>query len=230
MPRWSDSSMALLEGSLAQISFERAEFDPAADPPMVSHMLFEQPWYLVGAMMLVGVAAFLWFRSRGRSGRGGMVLLVAALVSGGVAASAELVTTDRERVMGLTRELIDSARNPNAARLDRLLGPRGGVVVERGSLELTRDQLIEVVRSAERDGSFAGPGARFTIGELEIRKMRGEVLSPASALTQVNIVGETGEGLMFPPSWWGIEWERDGDAWRVRVIELLWMQGTRFGR
>jgi len=212
---------------IAQLGFDPPDFDPLPGPPISQWLVLEQPWYLTGALVVLGVAILEWLR-RQESLKAGIIIGGAVVLLGaGVMLLGSLVETDRERVKRLTRDLIGAIATPNAYRTDLLLGEEGGVVAERGRWEFTRDEVLGEIRSAQQAGGrYAVAGVGFKVSSYRLREIRAQVLSAGFAKTQVNVVGELESGRIMPASWWEIDWVREpGDRWRARLIETIWIQG-----
>jgi len=223
-------ALGLPNGSavLAQFGPSPGEVDPLPGPPISSWMLFEQPWYLAGALIVLGIVSLWWLRKQEATRTGIALALVIVALGLVVGITGTRVDTDREVVMARTGALVEAIASPDPNQLDLLLGEEGGVVVDRGRIEFVRNEVLDHVRSAHASqGRYSAAGVGFRIESYRIRTMRAQVLSPVYAKSQVNIVGELDGGLLMPASWWEIDWERDraSEPWRASLVEALWIQG-----
>ncbi len=205
---------------LAQLPTAAPNFPQLPGPPLLPHLLFENPWPLVGLFGVGAVVVWAGFRHRLGARRGTLVaslLLLAAIASWCL---ATFVTTDREKVIRGTRALVEALAVADAQTV-RTLTAEGAWAQAYQRWE--RDQLLEMLDAAARNNArYSVGGASFTITSYRIRSIRAEVQTPIIAKTQVNVVGETDAGHPTP-TWFQLDWDKGQDGvWRLRSVDLLW--------
>ncbi len=194
-----------------------------ADPPFLSEaLLFESPWPLMAVFAAISLLLAVVIAKRGRMGLAALVAADALVVPAVLFAIATSVETDRERVRGASRELVEAVATADASALSDLLSERTHLALSR--LPEVRDKagIVSWVGSAMR-GDYAVE--KYTITELQAEQ--GPESNIAKTRVSVRVVPErtkrnTGFICMLT---WGRERDGDEDVWRVIRIEPLWVQG-----
>jgi hypothetical protein len=193
-----------------------------ADPPLVSYYLLEQPLPTVAALLLLTGVLVIAAMRRGSKG-----LLIGSLVTGpllavGLWTTASLVTTPREQVMELTRQLVEATSPLDAATLDRLLDADAVLLGPEGGAWLTRAQFDPIIRLVLE---------RYPISHNQPRMLGADVIGDgrgARVLLDVTTRLDTqAYGERPIQTRWLIEWLRpadaqESDAWRV--IRVRWLE------
>ncbi len=192
-----------------------------ADPPLLSHYLFEQPLPAVAALLLLtGLVVMAAMR------RGSKALLVGALIAGPLLSTcvplmAALVTTPREQVIIRTRQLVAATAPHDAAALDRLLAADAVLLGPEGGAWLTRAQFDPVIEQVLQRYAISDNQVRVLGADIVGAAGGGRVLIDVSTRVASELYGERQLQTR-----WLIEWLRpvdasDPDAWRV--IRVRWL-------
>lgn len=206
----------------------RMATEPEALPaaPVLERWVLESPWGLVALVAAVGVTAMVSLNRAGRGRQGVLCLAAAAAIGGGLALAGTLVTTDRERVMGLTRELVSAVGRGDVAGTGALLDERVSVRMLGLSTGWDKQDVLERV---ER---YLGEHGRWRLKEREarVRSLSAAADSATIIRTQVKVwvMAEAG----YPnESWWLLTWRRSGTegAWRIGEIDVKSIDGVPAG-
>lgn len=178
-----------------------------------------QPWPLAAALALAGLAVAFMVRARWR------VPIAGALgaLAGATLAAGILVTTDRERLVTTTRDLIDATARANTIALAGMLAPDARLVVDVPIAEaglrptgagIERDAILKLVADTL--------GGQWPLKEHDILEVQSTLVGPGVGRTQVRVRAVL-EAIGLPiASWWRIEWRRDPDgSWRAVGVRLL---------
>ncbi len=199
-------------------------------PALVTFLLLENPWILAGLLAVAAGATFIALNNRRRARAGAIVGTTLAILALGVFTLATLVTTDREQVRTLSRQLIDAVAEADPAPVNRILSDIGTLAAV-GALrhELSRDELLDLVRDAVRnDGEYNAGGVRVAVNSHRIREIRVGLQSDVIARSQINVVITPSITNVPTGTWWEIDWDKHPDGtWRARRIELVWVAGLR---
>lgn len=194
-----------------------------ADPPFVSHLLFEQP---LGSAAAVLVLAALLTAIAMR--RGSRPMLIFALVGGpvlavGLWALAANVTTGREQVMSLTRQLVSATSPLDASAIDRLLDPQVVMVGPGGGAWLTRSEFDPIMRRVLQ---------RFSILRNTARVLGAEMVNANGARVVMDVTTRLDSKLYGDrpiQTRWLIEWIRwpegpTGPPGPWRALRIHWLE------
>ncbi len=176
--------------------------------------MLDTPWPLAATLALAAV--FAWTASRGRAwARIAAGVLLALAVATGAAGS--LITTTRERIRGLTRDLVRVTAAGDARALADLLADDARLYTFMGPADGEPRARI-LTRVAETLGSFR-------ILEARVHQTQVHLDNERFARTHVEVTVQT----EYAPnlSWWRVDWSREADgAWRVHSITPLAIAGV----
>lgn len=211
-------------GMAAQLGFNEPTFEPLPGPGLIEHALLESPWLVAGALLMAGLAGWWWLRGRRRGRLGAIVAGACAVGAVGIVVLARVVTTDREAVIAGTRGLIVAVADADPAALDGLMLDGGYLVPQQGWGEMPKERVLASVRwASEHGGRYAHAGLpRFRVESVRIRQIRARIVSESIARSQVNVVVTLDLGGPPIPSWWGLDWDKTDDGWKVRSVTNLW--------
>lgn len=194
---------------------------PLPEPSMVPVLLFEQPWLLLAAVLVVALVGSMWQRRAG-SLKGAFGWLAGGLVVCGVLyLTARLVVTDRERVALATNELVGATAGVDAARLGELLDESVRLTYFRASGGLDKAGTIAAVQREL--------GQTYKVKDWMIQELQVAADGADRMKTQVR-VRVTPADWNFPHiSWWAIDWKKSGETWRatgIKPLSIQFMSGT----
>ncbi|MBL8761682.1 MAG: hypothetical protein JNL50_10305 [Phycisphaerae bacterium] len=203
--------------------------DAAAWSPVLSlgsaldRYLFENPWPLIGALVLGAGVAFTLLNRRGRVGAAIACVALALLVSLGAWLAARGVTTDRERVRDLTVSLVNAAARVDESALLTMLADDLTLYLKVGAIsgDTSMDRAMTIQQ------------ARRSLGGLyKLREWRvsgNDVVATGTHATATLSITVVAEVYAIPHrSEWRVDWRREADGtWRAFAIELLSMPGIR---
>ncbi len=204
-------------------------FDPAPPPdlpaaPLLDRLLFENPWPLSIALVVLGVGAYLVLNSRGKPGKGGVFALIGLLLAAAVWVASSMVVTTRERLELLTKELVAAVATADTTQLDRLLAPDIRLYAFFATDGIGKDLILDRVR---RDFGASGP---YRVKEHAVLENDATLDGPRVGRVQVK-VRVTSENFGFPNlSWWKIDYREEGGQWRVTGIEPISIGGLSNAR
>jgi hypothetical protein len=189
------------------------------DPPMLERVALEDPWLTIGGLAAVGLVVCVMLL---RQARGRPAAVVAAVVSaavGGLAASASLVTTQREHLIDLSRSFIDAVATGQADPAVRLLSPDVDALILGRSVETSPERIGRFV-SREMNGTWK-------LREYSLSRLAASIDGPNVARTQMR-ARAVPEVTAFPNgSWWILHWRKDpGQDWRISRIEAQQIDGV----
>ncbi len=183
-------------------------------PPFFEHLLFESPLPLILALLALalGLVIIAFRRVSVRHLLAGAGLAVLAAV---VALLAMLVTTEREKVDRLTRELIEATAPLNSPRVRSIIEPDANIVdVDGTRFTSIEDGLARLMLYQSR-----GAGLSHYITSLTAQTDETEY-----ARTAVTIFSST--DISGQPSYartqWLLTWHRDASG-QYHVSEVRWI-------
>ncbi|MBI1335808.1 MAG: hypothetical protein GC164_02470 [Phycisphaera sp.] len=199
-------------------------------PPMVEHLVLEEPLALTVSLLIVGFVMFLVGRQRGAKGPK-RVAGVCALLAVGVYGLGTFVTTQRERVTQITRGLVASTCPVDMTRFRGFFDPGAELVGPTGETWMTFEGMPEKVEETAK---------RMGIKEQNIRDIQAQVLSDGHAQTLLRVTTKLDEsnGLSTLPTTWLLTWEIKTEPgashgqWRIVTVQWLRMglnEPPRFG-
>ncbi|MFG0283069.1 MAG: hypothetical protein ACF8R7_01485 [Phycisphaerales bacterium JB039] len=187
--------------------------------PLADRLLLDNPVPAVLALLAAGLIGLWLLRRAGRgrlglaAGGAGVALAIAAYVA------ATVIETPREALKGRTRALIGAVAEVDTRALDDLLD--GSVQVRLTGAGIRLDALGkgEIIGRAEEYMTGA-----YAVDEWSVTSLQAVADGPEVGRTQVR-VRVIPEATRFPTSsWWAVDWELIGGAWRAVEIELLQVQ------
>lgn len=180
---------------------------------VLRHLLLENPWPLVLALVVVGAVLGVLSTQR-LSRRLAAASLVAFLLAPSILLLAHSVTTAREHIIAGTRELVASTvHRADLAAVDLLFSPEAVLVGPDGEVWLTYPEIrTQLERASER----------FAIREQSVRSLTAELEDGVGQVTVSlrSTLGGQAAGVPMP-SMWELTWERADDAWRVTQVRCL---------
>ncbi len=218
-----------LPAFLAQSSGPTSAPAPLPKGPLLERLLFEQPLGTAALIGVLGLVGFLAMRRLGKVRQATAIGGVAGVLALGVVIASALVTTARERVRVLTREIVQATASVDSPTLVRLLAPDACVSDPRGVLSIGfptvagRDELLEHI--VQRMGA----GGPWKLRDWSVGRVEATLDGPQIARTQVRVrvTSEAGAAMGFnfaTASWWRIDWRRsapDASDWQAFAIEPL---------
>jgi hypothetical protein len=206
--------------TLAQIMIAPGLAEPPRFPPapLLDRFVLEGPYPLAGALLAAGVAIVMLGRARLATrtliAASGVCL---ALALGAVLAGT-LIVTDRERITDRTRSLVSAVAGVRPAEVQELLAEDAALYAFfTGPKGLSRPEIMEMV-SRDMSGTYR-------LHDHTVREVRVLLEGPRVARAHVLVMVDPEETRLQTWSWWRIDWVREADAWRVRAIEPLSIQG-----
>lgn len=203
--------------TLAQGSFFQAP--PALEKDGgAAALLFERPLALAGAMLVLGVVAFLTLNRREKGRLGALVLGAFVVAAIGAAAAGYLVETPRERVRARTAALVHATGRADAPAVATLLSDEVDLLM--GGQRVPGGRGVILAALAAIEGQYAPMEARVV-------SLQARVDSPTRARTQVQVRAAP-EGGAPSLSWWLLNWSTDATGeWRITRIDGLLINGQR---
>lgn len=193
------------------------EVPPALrEPSIFSQWLFEDPTYLLAIIAAIGALAAwqLWRTTRARAASLAFVITIALCTAIWLISSS--ITTPRERIVAATWSLIRTTTAADVDALSPLLADRARLDNTRGSLNMDKPSILARVKA-----TLGGP---FKLKDWAVVRMQAAADNENKGQSQFYI-RVTPEITGAPDlSWWRITWQREGDAWKVALIEP--MSGT----
>ncbi len=195
---------------------------PLPSPPLLERFLFEQPLLPVIVLAVLAIVAAIAFARLGQRRRGVLVASVLAVLAGAVFATAALITTERERLLERSEELIGATAAVDTTALERMLSEDARLQTS-GDIERVlasidgRGEIIDQAQSRLRH--------RFQINEWQILDRQATIDGPNVGRTLVRVGVDSDSFSRTHYSWWRLHWELDADGqWRCFEIEPRWIQ------
>lgn len=195
---------------------------PLPSPPLLERFLFEQPLLPVIVLAVLAIVAAIAFARLGQRRRGVLVTSVLAVLAGAVFATAALITTERERLLERTEELIGATAAVDTTALERMLSDDARLQtsgdIERVQASIDgQGEIIDQAQSRLR--------TRFQINEWQILDRQATIDGPNVGRTLVRVGVDSDSFSRTHYSWWRLHWELDADGqWRCFEIEPRWIQ------
>lgn len=188
---------------------------------LIDRFLFENPWPLIGALVLAGAIAFSFLNRRGKVAPALASIIAAVVLSAGVWLAARGVTTDRERVRDLTVNLVDATARVDESTLASMLASDLTLYLKVGAItsdtSMDRTATLQQVRRS-LGGLYKLKDWRITSNEITTSGTQASSRLGVSVTTEVYAIPHR--------STWRVDWRHEPDGtWRVFAIELLEMPG-----
>ncbi len=194
--------------------------DALPAPPLVESLLFESPWRLIGALLVLGVFALIIFNRSGKA-RQGLGAIGGAVIACAVVFTLSMsVSTDREAILARTASFVDAVAAADTTAADQLVAPTLEVRFGRAIVDtMDRDWLMGAIEA------FRG---QLTLREHSIKQKDAAIDRPGRGRTLIQI-SVTAEAWPVPNrSWWQLDWALDRDGqWRMTGIDCLQLGGER---
>lgn len=189
--------------------------------PIVSGLLFENPWVIVVVLLALAILIYLW---RHRAGNPRSLLKVSAVMivlAGVLVLIAGTIKTSRERMVQASRSLIARVAAGDAPAIRSLLTPEARATATRFYPELDLEDVLTQV-----EGRFGVRGSE-PIREFAIVEIGAAERAPGNGRVRL-LVRVVPESTRFPLlSWWTLDLDREGEgAWRVRTVTLYSISGV----
>lgn len=189
---------------------------PLAQPLSLNVLLFEQPWIFMACALAASFLACLWFKRRGNAATGLAILTGGIALAGLLFLVASVVITDRERVASGMRELLRTTARVDTDGLAKLLAPQAKLYYFKSPAGLDREGILAAVRS--------DLGQTYRVKDWGIQELQIAPGAENTMHTQMR-VRVTPEAWNFPHvSWWAVDWQRQGEVWKVAQIRALVIQ------
>ncbi|MCA9278121.1 MAG: nuclear transport factor 2 family protein [Phycisphaeraceae bacterium] len=202
--------------TLCQLVYQPPKLDTGS---FLSRMAFESPELLILGVVALGFVLLYSFRQADKSRVGIGAATVCVLVAIGLYATSKIVTTSRETVRDLSRELVRSVASADMRRLDELL--RDDVIVSPG------DSSMRFFGEMDKDATLSAVRGRFGESDgttLRASQVEASVARAGRATTHVLATGSSSE-FGSGRSWWELQWVQTDGRWQVRSIKPLWILG-----
>lgn len=185
-------------------------------PAVWSVWLLEQPMWPAVALAVVGLVVAWVLLGRGKAAHAGIAALAGLVLGGGVFVLGSAITTDRERLVEATAELVDVVARSDGPATRALLDDSARLYYMRAPAGLDADQIEQLV---------ANPPYGLVTSHT-IKETRGGVDDRGVGRILVRVLVEV-EGWNAPvPAWLRVDWRiEDGTPPRVLVIEPIWVSG-----
>jgi hypothetical protein len=190
---------------------------------IASHLLLESPTPLIGAVLIAAVfLALSALQARGTSRRGLAVGALAALVAAPLLwLLAATITTERERVMARTMQLLDLTVPIQLPALEGLIKADAEFVSHVGRECFDRARMLGILkRNLEA----------HRVSAHDVRSLAAQVISDSEAESWLEVRTSFADGSPVGsgpvPSSWQLTWGRrgSGEPWqitRVRCMRLM---------
>lgn len=195
---------------------------PLPDPPLLEHHLLESPWAAT-LLLLIGAGVSWALSQRQQRPRPARFASMAfLLLAAGVFALASLVTTDRERVTRLTRDLVAAVAKADLPAVRATLAEDAMLYFFEQPGGLTLQGILDRL---ERD--FV-QGGMYQITDHSVLEVQATLDEPTRARVQTRVrVTAAATGTPYT-SWWRLDFVRTGeDRWQVSGIQPLVLPGIR---
>jgi hypothetical protein len=187
-----------------------------APPPTLQYLLFEQPLPLVIALIAVAVVLRLLARRRPdrRLDRGALIAILAAIA---VFVTAGAVTTDHERILQNTRQLVLATAPLDLQTVDQYIEPHATLSGPDGSTWMHYQQIRQRLPSVLQ---------RFAVTGQRLRQTAAELHSPTWAVSVAEVSTYLDEATGLPVrTVWALTWQKDTDEqWRVNNVRWIEFQ------
>lgn len=177
----------------------------------MTDLLFATPWWLLGAIVIIGITLFVSGNRRQHAGvrlAGVLVVLLAVALL----LLSYFVETDKEKASHDTREVVAAVQDADWSKLKSLLDPHASLVTVLGTVYKNRDDLIQGAQAA---------ADRYALKSVTIRSLDA-TQDQAGIAVDLDVFSVQDATMDRPvPSSWRFDWEKSGDDWRLYRITCL---------
>jgi hypothetical protein len=183
----------------------------------------ENPWPMAIGLMFVGLGVGQVLASRGDRRGAWVTRLSAVLLAVGLIAAARAITTPREALLGLTRDLVHAVGGDageamsggvDTATIEAIVAEDAWIVGPDGSAWIAFDRALP---------RLPGLVERFGVTGQAIRSLDAEA-DDAGGTSFVRVSTQTQGGLPATQTAWVLRWRRQAADERWRVVELAFVQ------
>lgn len=199
--------------TLAQLNLDAKAPTPLPDPSPLARYTLEEPFLLT--LLLAGAAIGLWlfFNSRAKTRAAWTAAGILLALAAGIFAAAHFITTDREKVLTLTKELVRDTAMAQIDGVDRRLTTDARLYTPATPDGMPKELILNRVRA------MLGPNGAARISDYAVLEAQVDA-NPTLALVQVK-VRVTPEGYGPTLSWWRLDAEPTPEGWKVSGIKYL---------
>ncbi len=174
----------------------------------IHSFMAEVPWYVPASILLIGVVVWYTGNSRAetRIQRTGLGVVLLGLL---VMMTSWFLVSDRERVAGLSRELVKAVAARDWARMEAMLHPQAAAFVFKGRGAVCNATRLSVERIDLKSASATGLTVRTDNHDGFVAAMA--VYSTATAAEANTLTN------------WELDWEYIDGRWQV--MEIRGMDG-----
>ena len=197
---------------------------PLPDPPLLAHYLFENPWPVVAALVLVAAVTYAVLNARGKLQRARQIAGLLALLAAAVWGIANLVKTQREQALEITARLVADVAKGNAQGVAATLAPGAVVYSDQYPKGQGKDLILEKITL------FFGPSGQFPLQDAAVVESQAAITNPTLAQVQVKVRVEPKDFGYPILSWWRLDlspkagggWNVDGIRYMSSNVPLTW--------
>lgn len=194
---------------------------PLPKPPLLSHLLFENPLPVTLVLVVLGLVLYVVLNARARFKQGLILAGACVLMAGGVWILAAIVQTDQEKMRQTARDLVDAVTRVDVGTVDRLLTSDARLSGVPMLGEMGKPAILSAI-----SGNL-GPGGGYEVAEHSIQEMQSVIDGPLSGRVQLRVRVEVRQMGYPNVSWWGLGLARGTDGtWKVVGIRALAIRGV----
>jgi len=205
---------------LAQSGF--AQLDAPAPQPLPTTGIFdlyllENPWFLMIGATIIALVVYVLLTTRGKSGKARLAMVLGICIAGVVFALATFVDTPREQLKMRTIEFIGAVARADTDIVQDVLAA-DAILYSPITPDGARTE--QILARVKQDMAQSG---RYAVKDVRVIEIQAAMTGASRGIVQVK-VRATSNLSGFPiPSWWRIDFERDGDSgeWDASGISML---------
>jgi hypothetical protein len=181
----------------------------------LTRYLFETPVTTGVGLLVIAMIVVALFNRAGKVDKGLKIAGLLVLAGVGCVIAATLVTTDRERMLAASTELVDAASKGDGSALERMLARDCTLKMGRGPTA-SRDAIFALV------ARYPGEGG-MTVSSHRIASSQAVRDGEGTGRTQLKVYVRVKDSPYDAAtgSTWRLHWRKSGDAWQVFAIECL---------
>ncbi len=205
-----------------------------ASPPLLEHLLFEEPWLLVAGVFAVSIAAaFMVYRAaknRQQQLVAGILVVEAFFTSAVLIGLAMYTVTDREAIDDRTREAVAAVADWDAQAFEPMLADSVRTVFFQARNGWDREELLAWI---------GGRSEPYAVRSYTIKDVRTEIGPAGGAVTRVEVSVQPeawDRPMLFICMFEWVQQERasnphagmhlaESHGWKIDTIRPLWIQG-----